>query len=111
MTEEKVNLFLMTNGKYFPQEKLMYLKDKLMRADDDKLAIISSVELKSPTTSTILSVFLGEFGVDRFIVGDTGLGVLKLLTAGCFGVMWFVDLFLISKRAKEINFSKIMMLL
>lgn len=45
--------------------------------------------------------------MDRFIIGDVGLGVLKLLTGGCCGIMWFVDMFLITGRTKEKNFDKI----
>ena len=30
--------------------------------------------------------------VDRFYLGYTGMGVLKLLTGGCFGVLWILDI-------------------
>ena len=48
--------------------------------------------MKDKTTAIILSALLGGFGVDRFYLGYTGLGVLKLLTAGCFGVLWILDI-------------------
>lgn len=51
----------------------------------------------------ILSVLFGAFGVDRFLVGDIGLGILKLLTLGLCGIMWLIDLFLIRGRVDELN--------
>lgn len=46
---------------------------------------------KSKTTATVLSFFLGGLGIDRFYLGYTGLGILKLLTAGVFGILTLID--------------------
>ncbi|HEX9989122.1 MAG TPA: TM2 domain-containing protein [Chloroflexia bacterium] len=46
-------------------------------------------------TTLLLSLFVGALGVDRFYLGYTGLGVVKLLTCGGCGVWALIDLILI----------------
>ena len=48
--------------------------------------------MKNKTRALVLSIFLGTWGVDRFYLGYTGMGVLKLLTGGGFGVLWILDM-------------------
>lgn len=50
------------------------------------------MQRKSHTTTIILSVLLGGLGIDRFYLGYTGLGVLKLLTGGCLGILYIIDI-------------------
>lgn len=104
-------MFVMTNQKYFPNEKIMYLKEKLNAMDEDKFSLLSTVELKDPTTILLVSIFLGYLGIDRFMIGDTGMGILKLLTGGVCGILTIVDWFTISNKTKELNFNKVMTLI
>ena len=90
---------------------MVYLKDKLRTLDDEKFSLISTMEFKDPTTLLLISIFVGGLGIDRFMLGDTGMGVLKLLTGGCCGVLTIIDWFTISKKAKETNFNNLMTLI
>ena len=46
----------------------------------------------------IMSVVFGSLGVDRFIMGHIGLGILKLITFGGCGIWWLVDIILIATK-------------
>ncbi len=46
----------------------------------------------------IMSIFLGWLGVDRFIMGHIGLGILKLLTIGGLGLWWLIDIILVAAK-------------
>lgn len=111
MDQEKIDMFIMTNQKYFPSEKIMYLKDKLRTIDEQKFSLLTTIELKDPTTILLVSIFLGGLGIDRFMIGDTGMGILKLLTVGCCGILTIIDWFTISKKAKDLNFNNVMALI
>lgn len=42
-------------------------------------------------TALLLSLFLGSLGVDQFYIGNTGLGIGKLLTLGGCGIWTLID--------------------
>jgi TM2 domain-containing membrane protein YozV len=75
--------------------------------DDSKFIYIQTINLKDPTTVLIISILIGSLDVDRFYLGDTGLGIGKLLTCGGMGIWTIVDWFLIMGRAREVNFQKL----
>mgnify|MGYP004672190501 CR=1 FL=1 len=108
MDQQKVDMYITTNQKYFPAEKITHLRDKLKEMEEEKFSSVSAVELKDPTTLLLISIFLGSLGIDRFMIGETGMGVLKLLTAGCCGILTIIDWFTIQKKTKELNFNKLM---
>ena len=42
-----------------------------------------------------MSVIFGWLGVDRFMMGKVGTGILKLITLGGLGAWWIIDIILI----------------
>ena len=105
MDSQKVDLFLVSNQKYFEPGQILFIKDRLLALEDDKFALICSLDYKDPT---ILLLIVGSCGIDRFLIGDTGLGVAKLLTGGGCGIWTIVDWFLIQGRTREQNYLKLL---
>ncbi len=111
MDKQKIDLYLTTNAKYFEPSAIPIIRQKLENADETTFLSVQACELKDPTVLLIISVFLGSLGIDRFMLGDIGMGILKLLTFGCCGILTIVDWFLISKKTKQKNFATISMIL
>lgn len=106
MDQNKVEMFIASTSGRFPPAKLMMMREQLARLDDGKLPIIQSVEYKDPTTLLIVSILIGHLGIDRFMLGETGLGIAKLLTCGGLGIWTIVDWFLIQDMTRELNFRR-----
>ncbi|CAO3578803.1 unnamed protein product [Absidia cylindrospora] len=64
--------------------------------DDDNLLLGECVSDRSWLVSTLLSIFLGCLGIDRLYLGYLFWGILKLLTGGLGGILWVVDIILIT---------------
>ena len=107
MDTQKVDMFIMTNGKYFEAHQLNLIRERLLAIDESKWAMLSTIQFKDPTTMLIVSIVAGNLGIDRFMIGDTGLGVGKLLTCGGAGIWGIIDWFMIQKATKEKNMEKI----
>lgn len=107
MDAHKVDMFIMANGKFFEQNQIIQIRERLLTLDDSKWPLIQTLQFKDPTTSIIVSILAGGLGIDRFMIGHTGIGVGKLLTCGGLGIWTIVDWFLIKDATKEVNMSKI----
>ena len=111
MDAQKVDMFVMTNSKFFEGHQVIQIRERLLQVDDSKWALIQSLQLKDPTTSLIVSVVAGSFGIDRFMIGDTGLGIGKLLTCGGLGIWTIIDWFMIQGATREKNMAKLQQVL
>lgn len=73
--------------------------------DQQKLLFMGQYDSakKDRGTVLILSVLFGTLGVDRFMIGDIGMGLLKLLTFGLCGILWLIDIFTIRGKVDDLN--------
>ena len=93
---------------YLQQDKILYLKSELEKVKDSAYDNILVSKIHSPTTTLILSIFLGALGIDRFYIGDVGIGICKLLFGWLtLGIWPIIDIFCSFKRVKVKNFENI----
>ena len=109
MESQKIDIYLMTNGKYYPSEQMGVIRSQLEKLDDSKFINLQSQSMKEPTTMLIISILAGGLGIDRFMLGETGLGIAKLLTCGGLGIWTIVDWFIIMNKTRDLNMQKFMM--
>lgn len=108
MDSQKVDLFMMTNGKYFESHQIAQIRNRLLRIDESRWLTVQSLQFNDPTTSLIVSIIAGNLGIDRFMIGDTSIGIGKLLTCGGFGIWAIIDWFMIMGATREKNLEKLM---
>lgn len=100
----------MANRKFFPEERIPYIKEKLLALDESRFELVSSTKLKDPVVLLVVSLFLGGLGIDRFMLGKIGYGIVKILLCW-IGILTIVDWFLIMGKTREYNFHQISMTL
>jgi TM2 domain-containing membrane protein YozV len=109
MDSQSINRATILFGDKIPIANFPYLQGVLSKTDitEHDLTMIA-IQMKDPTISLILSILVGSLGVDRFYVGDIGLGILKLITCGGLGIWWLVDIFLIMGITRDYNWNLLM---
>jgi hypothetical protein len=109
MEVNRIDQLLMLYGAKIPPEGLPMIRERLMTCTDDTLAQLVFSQLKDPTLALVLSIAVGYWGVDRFFIGDLGIGAGKLLTCGGAWIWYIIDIFLIMDATKKKNLETIMM--
>lgn len=100
-----VQQYIMANAKFFPEDSINELKARLSKLSQNQFNAIQGIQLKDPMIMLLLSLFLGSWGIDRFLLKEIGLGIIKLLTAGGCGIWTIVDWFLVMNRTREFNYK------
>ena len=103
--EQRVSNFLVANSRYFDIYKLAEIKNALLKIDESKWNNLEKISYKDPTLHVLISLSGGMIGLDRFFLGDIGLGIGKLITFGGCGLWTIIDWFMISSSAKEKNYN------
>ena len=107
MHPQQVDMYLVANADKFPSYYVPYIRQSMLEAPEFMWPSIAGMQLSNPTLALLLSIFVGYLGIDRFYIGDVGLGILKLITGGGCGVWAVIDWFLIMGAARKRNLGKI----
>lgn len=111
MDQQKIDMFIATHAKKFNPFHLNQIQNALRNADENRFQMALAADYKDPSNMLIVSLLVGYLGVDRFMLGQTGLGVAKLLTVGGCGIWTIIDWFKIQDMSKNYNFSLLMQVL
>lgn len=96
--------YLFPNDKYSAEE----VEAALMAAPNHISTKLDEISFKNPRIAKLLAVFPGQIGIDRFYLGDIGMGILKYCTFGGVGILWIADICSAKKRCKRKNCIKLM---
>lgn len=107
MNKEKVEQYLLVHRNFFTEKDIYKLKCFLESKDETSWERILKTPLHDPNNIMVVSIFAGPIGVDRFIIGDTVLGIIKTLTCGGIGIWAIIDCFIIYKATQKNNFNRI----
>ncbi|MBR1449213.1 MAG: TM2 domain-containing protein [Prevotella sp.] len=111
MEQKQADQLIVMNSSKLAPEYIESIRERLLDMDYSQAAVYFG-NLKDPTLAIILSIIIGELGVDRFYIGDIGMGVGKLLvtvivgTISCgtlFWIWWLIDIFLIMGATRKKN--------
>lgn len=91
------------------QPEELIVAQSLMKdmTEEQKQQFVSFYQGKRKDQQTLLIMtligFIGIAGIQRFITGDTGMGVVYLLTGGFCGIGTIIDLINIKQITTEFN--------
>ena len=102
---EKVDMFLAVHGSKFFAYQIEDIRRQLMELSDNQLNKVMAQGYKDPTTMFLISLLGGYLGIDRFLLNDVLLGIIKLVTCAGMFVWLIIDWFLIQDMTREYNYK------
>jgi TM2 domain-containing membrane protein YozV len=108
MDAQSVDMFLMANAKYLEDHQMYYIRERLLEMDESRWRMLQFMQFNDPVIILIVSLVTGPLAVDRFMIGDTGLGIAKLITCGGFGIWMLIDWVIIMGVTRQKNTEKLM---
>ena len=92
MTEENIQELFRNKGKSIPPEPRRFsdIRKKVANTDDSALKELINVPYKSVVATVLFSIFLWNFGVARFYLGDVKGGLKRLFTVVGSNVLSFL---------------------
>ena len=107
MEKKQIDQLIMMHSSKLSPEYIEPIRERLVNMDYTQ-AVILLGDLKDTTLVLILSILVGQLGIDRFFIGDIGMGVGKLVTFGGCGIWWLVDLCFIMDATRKRNSEKLL---
>ena len=103
----RIDTFMLLNGSYFHAHHVRTVRQRLSEMTPEEWSRLDKLQLKNPLSMLLVSLLGGTLGIDRFVLGDTGLGVAKLLTCGGLGIWTIVDWFMVMDNTREKNMEQV----
>ena len=60
-----IDMFLANKGECFPAESIAHIRSKLASMDEERVFMMTNIEYKKPLIMLLISIFVGELGIDR----------------------------------------------
>ena len=92
--------------KRISKEQFLQIKNELEKVPFERVCLIgSNKDYHDSFAMIITSVLLGYLGIDRFALGQIGIGILKFLTFGGASCWWIIDIFRMPTLVRAKNFK------
>lgn len=102
MTQEnEYEIFIDNMQYYLGKKKFQELLTMLESAAPEQVQLLCEMPYKDPNRMILFAIL--PFAIDRFILKDTILAVIKLLTGGLFGIWYLIDIFTVKTRTQKYN--------